>query len=436
MKQNLPALLLVLVLAAPASAPAARPAEACASLTDDGSWCWFSDPRAVSRDGKTYTGWVVLWENLSARYVQYTDFRSSIKTDRPAKTSTATLPPLSAAVERAAILTAMERVGVWQIANPGKHPTTDWTQGALYAGIMSLDKISTSPRFREAMIRIGETNEWKLGPRKYHADDHAVGQTYVELWQRTHDDKMIAVTRAGFDFILANPREFPTLEFKQKGVGDLWSWCDSLFMAPPAWVRLAAATGDKRYYNFAITNWWRTSDYLYDTNEHLFFRDSTYFTKREANGAKVFWSRGNGWVMGGLVRTMQFIPKDSPDRARFETQFKEMAEKVLSVQQADGLWRASLLDAENFPWQETSGSGFYTYALAWGVNEGLLDRAKFEPAVRKAWTALVDCVTPEGRLTHVQPIGADPRHFDENATEVYGVGAFLLAGSEVWRLAK
>ena len=386
-------------------------------------------------------GPTVLWQNLSGRYVHFTDYRASIKTDRPAKLTVQAVAarpssPLSAAIEKVAVLAAMERVGDWQIANPGRHATTDWTQGALYTGFMALDQTSASPRFREEMTRIGELNQWKLGPRKYHADDHAVGQTYVELWQRSRDAKMLAPMQVSFDFILANPRTFQTLEHRQRGVQDLWCWCDALFMAPPAWVRLAAATGDPRYYQFAITNWWRTSDYLYDTNEHLYFRDSDYFTKREANGAKVFWSRGNGWVMGGLVRMLQYIPKDSPDRARFETQFKDMAAKVLTCQQPDGLWRASLLDPASFPLRETSGSGFYTYALAWGVNEGLLDRAKFEPAVRKAWTALVDCVTPEGRLTHVQPIGADPRHFDENATEVYGVGAFLLAGSEVYRLAK
>jgi rhamnogalacturonyl hydrolase YesR len=112
-----------------------------------------------------------------------------------------------------------------------------------------------------------------------------------------------------------------------------------------------------------------------------------------------------------------------------------MAEKVLSCQQPDGLWRASLLDAESYPLKETSGSGFFTYALAWGINEGLLNRVRFEPAVRKAWEQLVACVTPEGRLTHVQPIGADPKHFAEDATEAYGSGAFLLAGSEIWRLA-
>ena len=351
-------------------------------------------------------------------------------------TACTTSSSVTPAKENAEVLAVMERVADWQLANPSKHKPTDWTQGAYYAGVMALDQISTSPRFREAMVRMGETNAWKLGPRKYHADDQAVGQTYVELWQRAKEAKMITPLREHCDAILASPREFATLEFRQKGIGDLWSWCDALFMAPPAWIRLWAATGDQRYLDFAVTNWWRTSAYLYDTTEHLYYRDSTYFTKREANGAKVFWSRGNGWVMGGLVRMLQYLPKDHPSRNRFETQFKEMAAKVLTCQQPDGLWRASLLDPASFPLQETSGSGFYTYALTWGINTGLLDRATYEPAVRKAWSALVGCVAPDGKLTHVQPIGADPKKFPADATEVYGVGAFLLAGSEVYRLTK
>jgi len=344
-------------------------------------------------------------------------------------------PPLSGAIEPQAVLTAMERVADWQLANPGKHRPTDWTQGAGYAGIMALAGISNDPKYFDAMLRMAEANQWKLGPSKYMADDHAVGQTYLELWQRRHEGRMIEPMRAQFDEILASPPQFETLDFKQKGINALWSWCDSLFMAPPAWIRLWAATGDKRYLDFAVANWWRTSDYLYDKEEHLYFRDSTYFDRREANGAKIFWGRGNGWVMGALVRMLQYLPQDHPDRARFEAQFKEMAAKILSCQQADGLWRSSLLDPASYPLKETSGSGFYTYALAWGVNQGLLDRATYGPAVQKAWAALVECVAPDGKLTHVQPIGGDPRAFQEDATEVYAVGAFLLAGSEVYRMA-
>lgn len=341
---------------------------------------------------------------------------------------------VSTTIAPPAVLGTIEAVADWQLANPSKHKPTDWTQGAAYAGFMALAGISESPKYRDAMLAMGATNRWLLGPRKYHADDHTVGQTYCELYLQYRDLKMIAPMREHFDDILANPRE-GILKFKTPGNQDRWSWCDALFMAPPAWARLAAVTGDDRYLQFAITNWWRTSDYLYDAKEHLYFRDSTYFEKREANGAKVFWGRGNGWVMGGLVRMLQYMPGNHPERARFVKQFQDMAAALLKCQQPDGLWRASLLDPASYPLQETSSSSFYTYALTWGVNQGLLDRASFEPAVRRAWGALVSCVQADGKLTHVQPIGADPKHFPEDATEVYGVGAFLLAGSEIYRLA-
>jgi rhamnogalacturonyl hydrolase YesR len=205
-------------------------------------------------------------------------------------------------------------------------------------------------------------------------------------------------------------------------------------MGPPAWMRLYAATGDSRYLDHAVANWWRTSDYLYDKTAHLYYRDSNYFGQREANGAKVFWARGNGWVMAGLARTLQYLPADHPARPRFENQFKEMAARVLTLQQADGLWRSSLLDPASYPMQESSGSGLFAYALTWGINQGLLDRAGFEPAVRRTWAALVANVQPDGKLTHVQPIGQAPKTFPDDATEVYGVGAFLMAGSEMIRM--
>jgi rhamnogalacturonyl hydrolase YesR len=341
-----------------------------------------------------------------------------------------------AGITPASVLATMERVADWQLANPSRHPLTDWTQGAGDAGFMALAGISGNARYRDAMLAVGEQNQWQPGPRFYHADDHCVGQTYAELYLLYRDPKMIAGLRARFDGILGKPSAVMSMDFGQPGgqATELWSWCDSLFMGPPAWMRLYGATGDARYLDFAVGNWWATTDFLYDKDEKLFFRDSTYFKKREANGRKVFWSRGNGWVMAGLVRVLQYLPRNHPDRPRFERLFTDMSAKILSCQQPDGLWRASLLDPGSYPLRETSGSGFFTYALAWGVNQGLLDPAKFGPAVSDAWEALSGCVEADGKLAHVQPIGADPKRFSEDSTEVYGVGAFLLAGSEVYRL--
>jgi len=331
------------------------------------------------------------------------------------------------------VLSLMERVADWQLANPSTRRPTDWTQGAGYAGMMALAGISENSRYRDAMVAMGEGNGWQLGPKKYHADDHCVGQAYAELYEQTRDGRMIAPMKELFDSILANPRD-GLLVFRVPQNQDRWSWCDALFMSPPAWARLHRATGNENYLDFMIREWWLTSDYLYDKEEHLYYRDSKYFDAREANGAKVFWGRGNGWVMGGLVRVLQYLPTNHPSRARFEGQFKEMAAKLLTCQQADGMWRASLLDPASYPLKETSATGFFTYALAWGVNQGLLERARYEPAVRKAWDSLVGCVAEDGKLTHVQPIGADPQKFPDDSTEVYGVGAFLLAGSEIHRM--
>ena len=204
-------------------------------------------------------------------------------------------------------------------------------------------------------------------------------------------------------------------------------------MAPPAWLKLWQVTGNPAYLDFAVRKWWVTSDYLYDRKERLYYRDSTQFAKREANGKKVFWSRGNGWVIAGLARVLDVLPASHPSRERFLTQYREMAERIAGLQQDDGLWRSSLLDPKGYPLKESSGSAFYCYALAWGVNRGLLDRARYVPQVRKAWQALADCVDAEGKLTHVQPVGYDLRS-STTSTAPYGVGAFLLAGSEVHRM--
>jgi rhamnogalacturonyl hydrolase YesR len=343
---------------------------------------------------------------------------------------------LSRDITPQAVLAAMQRVADWQLANPITLRPTGWICSVGDVGMMALAGISGDPKYRDAMLAKGETNGWALpqyNGRKYHADDQCYGQVCAELYFLYRDNRMIAPMREHFDWILANPAP-PQNRDPQLG-DDQWNWCDALFMAPPTWTRLYTATGDTRYLNFAVTNWWRTTDYLYSTNDHLFFRDSTFFNKSETNGSKVFWSRGNGWDFAAIVRMLQYLPMNSSERPRFERLFKDMAEKILSLQQTDGMWRASLLDPDDFPMPEASGSAMFTYGLAWGVNQGLLDRATYEPAIRKAWSALVGCVDADGKLTHVQPAGDRPVEFAADSTAPYGGGVFLLAGSEVYRMS-
>ena len=347
----------------------------------------------------------------------------------PAQTNSTDITPQ-------AVLGVMQRVADWQLAHPITLRPTGWICSVGDVGMMALAGISGDPKYRDAMLAKGETNGWVLPQyqgRKYHADDQCYGQVCAELYFLYRENRMIAPMREHFDWIIANP---PPSRGLANNLGqDQWSWCDALFMAPPAWMRLYAATDDTRYMDFAVTNWWRTADYLYDKDEHLFFRDSSFFTKTEANGKKIFWSRGNGWVFAATVRMLQYLPMNSPERPHFEQLFKDMAAKILSLQKPDGMWRASLLDPDSYPMPEASGSGMFIYGLAWGVNQGLLDRAACEPAVRKAWQGLVGCVDADGKLTHVQPAGSAPVKFAEDSTAPYGGGIFLLAGSEVYRMA-
>jgi rhamnogalacturonyl hydrolase YesR len=210
-----------------------------------------------------------------------------------------------------------------------------------------------------------------------------------------------------------------------------WWWCDALFMAPPVWVRMYAVTGDQKYLDYLDKNWQATSNLLYDKQEHLYARDATYIPKREPNGKKIFWSRGEGWVMGGLARTLDYLPKDDPHRAFYLQQLREMSDRVAQLQGADGLWHAGLLDPADYLLPEISGSCLMTFGMAWGVNHGVLDAKTFRPVIVKAWEGILKHVYADGRLGDIQQTGAEPAFYTPGSSFTYGVGGFLLAAKEI-----
>ena len=342
--------------------------------------------------------------------------------------------PFSGDIEPRAILRVMTAAADWQLAHPSSHDPWDWTQAAFYTGVMAFTRVTDDGKYVAAMRTMGEKNLWRPGLRPGHADDYAVIATYAKLYQVDRDPKMLKPAIALLNFLASRKYDEPLAWGNAIETREL-AWCDALFMGPPALAAMTAATNDKRYIDLANRLWWKTTEYLYDKDEHLYFRDSRYFEPREPNGKKVFWSRGNGWVIAGLVRVLEDMPEDYPDRPKYLTLYREMAAKVAAVQGTDGYWRASLLDPVSLPNPETSGTGFFVYAFAWGVNRGVLDRATFEPVVRRGWAAMARAVQADGMLGWVQRIGDKPGATSADTTEVYGVGALLLAGTEVHRLA-
>ncbi len=336
---------------------------------------------------------------------------------------------LSPALNRAAVEKAVLKVADWQLDRVRHDFNRDWTFAALYSGFMAASESTGNPKYRDAMLSMSQEFKWQLGSEYGDANDQAVGRTYLELYLRDRDPQMIAAVRTEFDQILRGPKDPAKIQLP-------WYWCDALFMAPPAWVRMYKATGDMAYLDYMDREWWATSGRLYDHHEHLYFRDARYLNRKQANGKKIFWSRGNGWVMAGMVGVLEYMPSDYPGRQRFVEQFQQMSAAIAAIQGSDGLWRTGLLDPDSYALPENSGSAFFTYALAWGINNKILDPSVYTPIVAKAWKGLLSHIYADGRFGCIQSVADAPGNFKPTSSYVYGVGAFLLAGSEVDRLAQ
>ncbi|WP_133998050.1 glycoside hydrolase family 88/105 protein [Dinghuibacter silviterrae] len=349
-------------------------------------------------------------------------------------------------------LRVMNRVAHWQLeewkGEGMKYPAWDWVNAVSYTGLFALGQLSGDTTYWNTLRCIGDSLQWETGPARTMADDYCIGQTYAQLYIATEARppagtasrplpaaSMLRPFRHLADSLLRLPHS-ESLEWKNHVQLRQWAWCDALFMGPPGLAYLSTATGDRRYLDLADSLWWKTTAYLYAPGDSLYYRDSRYFGQHEANGQPMFWSRGNGWVMAGLVRMLANMPERYPDRPRFIRLYREMAARVAGLQQPDGTWHASLLDPANFPGPETSGTGLYCYALAWGINRGLLPAARYATVVANAWAALMRAVQPDGRLGYVQQIGENPQRTGASSTEAYGTGAFLLAGTEVYKMGR
>lgn len=341
------------------------------------------------------------------------------------------------------ILQISRKVADWQIETfpenkYAKSEPKGWIAGALYMGLFDFAELSGDQKYFDWLKKTFNKQYWQVADRMYHADDICVSQTYIDLFHKFGEEKMIIPTLARMNWVVENPSlGSMNIDYSKPGTYERWSWCDALYMAPAVYTRLYTMTGDRKYMEFADKEFKATYFHLFDKDENLFYRDSRYFDKKEANGKKVFWGRGNGWVIGGLSEMLKTLPEsDSIYRPFYEDLFVKLAVRLAELQTADGCWHASLLDPQSFPAPETSATGFIVYGLAYGINQGYLEADKYLPVVEKGWKALVAAVEKDGKLGWVQPVGADPRKVTQDMTELYGIGAFLMAASEMHQLAK
>ncbi|WP_170941711.1 glycoside hydrolase family 88/105 protein [Cellvibrio mixtus] len=314
-----------------------------------------------------------------------------------------------------------------------RHINTNWISATFFVGTAKLVDVADVPDVlafnMETAQRFNYAHQGHGAPvHLINADDQAIGDLYQAIYLRTGLPGVLMPLQQRLDYTL------PYLSLTPAPQKLVWWWCDSLFMAPPVFTRMSAITGDTKYIDAMDKQFWRVYDRLYDKDVHLFARDERFIERRSANGKKIFWSRGQGWVVAGLARILEAMPENYPSRPQYVKLFQEMMTSIAKLQQPDGLWRASLLDLEAHPEPETSGTAFFTYALAFGINHGLLEREIYLPHVLKGWAGLNNYILPSGILGQVQSAGDQPVPTKLETTTLYASGAFILAGLEIANL--
>ncbi len=324
-----------------------------------------------------------------------------------------------------------------------------WMYATLHIGLLRWAEQVDSPAYKQAVLNLSQLNEYKMGPRVYHADDHAIGDVYLSLYQMYGGDNKLQHTQQTLNYVVDNPdkralefavkerdvHEFALRTFKDPYCTRRWCWADAVFMSPPVFAHLSKITGDERYVSYMHEEFAEMTDYLFDEQYGLYLRDSRYFSRKDDQGRPIFWGRGNGWVLAGLARTLEYLAADDPLRTRYETLFVDMSKTLLKYQNSDGSWPSSLLEAGADAHSETSATALLAFGMAWGVNHDLLSSEDYLPAISKAWSSIVANIHADGKVGFVQQVAFAPGLATKEDTQLYGSGAVLLAAAELHELA-
>lgn len=319
-----------------------------------------------------------------------------------------------------------------------ERPSNIWTRAVYYEGLMNLYKINPEKEYYDYAVQWGEKHNWGLrnGITTKNADDQACGQTYIDLYLIDKQPERVKDIKASIDLVI-----------KSGKVND-WTWIDAIQMGMPVFAKLGKLYNDTTYYNYMYKMYMHSKNTegggLYNAKDGLWWRDKDFVPPyKEPNGEDCYWSRGNGWVVAALVRVLEIIPEDEAHRNEYLKTYHEMIKALVPIQRADGFWNVSLHDATHFGGKETSGTALFVYGMAWGVNQGILDKATYLPIITKAWNAMTkDAVQKNGFIGFMQGTGKEPKdgqpvsYTSMPDFEDYGLGCFLLAGTEVYKLKK
>ena len=351
--------------------------------------------------------------------------------------------------------------------NHGHSITSEfWAPSVFYTGNMEAYYLTGDENYTDYANRWGSNNiyngsAWntkadnsRIG--KYFPDNHTSFQTYLDMFSITSDKK--------FD---PNDEKIKNVvpimnEMEQMDINDLktkkgyWDRIDFFYMELPNWTKMYLLTGEEKWLDKLRELYDDRKAELYDEETGLFYRDKNYIfdpnaqydpngdgnnQKISPNGKKILWSRGNGWAMAALTKVLQDLPDSrQDDRKEYEAVFKKMAATLIEVQGDDGFWRMNLDDYDHDIRPETSGTVFFAYGLTWGINNGLLDKETYYPAVKKAFLGLnANAIRPDGLVGRSELISAYPNpkcSLGIGSSQSYAPAATVMFLSELSKLVE
>ena len=331
----------------------------------------------------------------------------------------------------------------WQTNNPAE-VRSFWDNAAYHTGNMEAYKLLKDEKMLDYSIRWAEHNQWKgatePNPANWKYKNYGEGQDYVLFgdWQICFQTYIDLYNLAADEKKVARAKEVMGYEADSKA-NDYWWWADALYMVMPVLTKMYKLTGDTKYLRKLYENILYSDSIMLDKETGFYFRDGRYVypTHKTEAGKKDFWARGDGWVLAGLAKVLQDMPETYVRQPFFVEKFTNLARAVKKTQQPEGHWTRSIMDPEQAPGYETSGTAFFCYGLLWGVNNGYLQKKEFAPTIEKAWKYLTEtALQKDGKVGYVQPIGdrAIPGQvINADSQQNFGVGAFLLAACEYVR---
>lgn len=165
---------------------------------------------------------------------------------------------------------------------------------------------------------------------------------------------------------------------------------DAVFMGGPIVAVVGRLAGQSRYFDAATTH-------FATMRKHCLRPDGIY---RHSPLCEAAWGRGNGFPALGLALALEDWPEAHPAHSALLEAFQKHLTALRPFQDPrTGCWHQVIDHPESY--DEYSCTCMIGFAMQRGIRRGWLPSAEFSPSVQRAWRAVLERTSHDGRLVNV-----------------------------------